>query len=108
MPYYPPPSAPGGAVTLTSVAIPFTDGDSMRRVTITDAAVTATSKIIGSIRSADTADDSADKGFRYTANVVNQAAGSFDLSVVCTAWGADDATLAGINETVFFVYTVGS
>lgn len=107
MPYYPPPSAPGGEVTLTSVAIPFTDGDTMRRVTITDAAVSPSSKIIGSVRRADTADDSADLGFRYTANIVKLAAGSFDLSVTCLAWGGDDAVLAGVNETVYYVYTVG-
>ena len=107
MPYYPPPSAPGGEVTMTSVAIPFTDGDTMRRVTITDAAVSAASKIIGSIRRADTADDSADKGFRYTANVVLLASGSFDLLVICTSWGGDDTTEVPPNETVNYVYTVG-
>lgn len=105
MPYFPPP--PSSAVALTSVAVPFTDGDTLRRVTVTDAAVTAASKITGSIRRPDTADDSADLGLLYTANVVKVAAGSFDLLVFCTAWGVDDAILAMPNETVQFIYTVG-
>lgn len=106
MPYFPPPAAPG-AVALTFVAVPFTDGDSLRRVTVTDATVTAASKIMGTIRRPDSADDSADTGLLYTANVVKVASGSFDLLVYCTAWGAIDATLVIPNETIQFVYTVG-
>lgn len=39
----------GGTVTIKSVSIPFTDGDTARIVTVSDVAVTSTSKIIGFI-----------------------------------------------------------
>lgn len=100
-------NVPAGSVALTSVSIAFTDGDSLRRVTITDAAVVATSKIMGTIRRPDSADDSADRGFLYTANIVRVATGAFDLLVWCSAWGSDDAVPASPNETVQFIYAVG-
>lgn len=101
-------TGPSGSATLVSVAIPFTDGDSLRRVTVTDATVTAASQIIGSIRRPDSADDSVDRGYLYTANVVRVGSGAFEVLVWCAAWGAaDDAVPSQPNETVLFVYAVG-
>lgn len=101
------PPGPSGSASLATVAVPFTDGDSLRRVTVTDATVNASSKIVGSIRRPDTADDSADRGYLYTANVVRVGSGSFDLLVWCSAWGEDDAAPSQPNETVQFIYAVG-
>lgn len=95
-----------GSVAVSSADIAFTDGDTMRRVTITDAGVGATSKIVGTIRRADTADDSADRGYVYTCNVVKVAAGSFDVLVACLDPYLDPTQMPP-NETVKFYYVVG-
>lgn len=103
-----PTGVSSAAIGTATASIPFVDGDTMRRVTIPDANVLATSKITGSIRRPDTADDSADSGYIYSANIVKVAAGSFDVLVTATAWGFDDPTLKPPNETVQFVYTIGA
>lgn len=100
-------AAAGASVAMSSVDIPFTDGDTLRRVTVTDAAVTAASKIIGAVRRPDSADDSADAGYLYVPNVVRVAAGAFDLLVACLDWGFGDPTENPPNETVKFVYAIG-
>jgi hypothetical protein len=60
----------GAAATCYSATIAFTDGDTVRRVTIANGVVTATSKIVGTIRRPDTSVDSADIGYLYHANIV--------------------------------------
>lgn len=99
-------NAAGGAATISSVDIAFTDGDTMRRVTVTDAAVSATSKIIGTIRRPDTTTDSSDPGYIYIANVVRVATGAFDVLLSCLGWGFDDTTGKPPNETVKFYYQI--
>jgi hypothetical protein len=89
-----------------SASIPFTDGDTLRRVTITDANVTSTSKIVGSVRRPDTANDSVDQGYLYTANVVAVGTGFFDVLITVADWGTDDPVQNPPNETVQFVYTI--
>lgn len=101
-------AAAGGSMSATSVDIPFTDGDTLRRVTIVDAAVTASSKIVGNIIRPDQASEASDKGFIYVANVVRRAAGAFDVLVACLNWGYDDPVLDPPNETVKFVYAIGA
>lgn len=101
-------NAAGGSASLSSVAVAFTDGDTMRRVTVTDAAVSATSKIVGTVVRPDTTDDSADRGYIYLANVVKRAAGSFDLLLSCLGWGFDDPTEQPPNETITYCYTVAA
>lgn len=98
----------GGSVTISSVDIAFTDGDTMRRVTVTDVDVSATSRIIGTIRRPDTADDSADRGYIYIANVVRVATGAFDVLLSCLGWGFDDPTRNPPNETVKFYYQIAA
>jgi hypothetical protein len=85
------------------VSIPFTDGDTMRRVTVTDAAIASSSKIIGTIRRPDT-EDSADRGYIYSHSIIKVATGSFDLLISCLGWGFDDPTEIPPNETIKFYY----
>lgn len=92
---------------LLTVSIPFTDGDTVRRVSIADSNVSVASKVSGTIRRPDIADDSADRGYLYIANVVRVYAGGFDLLVAATAWGFDDTVEVPPNETIQFTYVIG-
>jgi hypothetical protein len=92
----------GGGVA----SIPFTDGDTMRRVTITDANVNAGSRIVASVTRPDTADDSQDPGYIYIANVVRIGTGSFDVLISCLDWGFDDPVENPPNETVTLHYII--
>jgi hypothetical protein len=87
-----------------TASIAFTDGDTLRRVTITDADVVATSRIIHNIRRPDSADDSADAGYLYIANVVEVQSGSFDVLIAALDWGFGDPVENPPNETVQFQY----
>jgi hypothetical protein len=91
----------GGGVA----SIPFTDGDTMHRVTITDANVNAGSRIVASITRPNT-DDSQDPGYLYIANIVQVAAGSFDVLISCLDWGFDDPVENPPNETVTLHYII--
>lgn len=89
-----------------SATIAFTDGDTFKRATITDANVFTTSKIIGTIRRPDVASEVEDDGFVYHHNIVLLENGSFDISVTCTAWGFEDPFDDPPNETIRFNYFV--
>lgn len=96
----------GGSVSLSSASIAFTDGDTARRVTVADAAVSSTSLILPVIlRPTTTAEN--DPGYLYTVNVVSRGAGTFDVNVVCLDWSGGDCTERPPNETVTLIYTVG-
>jgi hypothetical protein len=97
-------AAPTATVAISTVNVPFTDGDTARRVTVTDAAVGATDKIICSVRRPDSADDSADAGYVYLANVVRIAAGAFDVLLACLDLSGGDPTERPPNETVVLEY----
>lgn len=97
---------PSGSATISSADIAFTDGDTMRRVAIADAAVGATSKVVGTIRRPDV-DDINDPGYLYTHSIVKVYAGGFDLLAAAHGWGFDDPVTAPPNETVKFYYLVG-
>lgn len=97
----------GGGVTVYSQTIAFTDGDTYRRTTVTNASVSATSKLMCQIERPDTADDSADLGYIYVSNICRVGAGSFDVSVACLGWGFDDPTQRPPNETITLFYTIG-
>lgn len=99
-------AAAGASVAVSTVAIPFTDGDTARRVTVTDASVTTSSKIIGQIRRPDGA-DADDHGYVYHHAVVRRQAGSFDLLVVVVDWGGEPVQNHAPNETVNFDYVLG-
>jgi hypothetical protein len=92
---------------VATAAVAFTDGDTWRRVTVTDARVLSTSNLVCSVRRPDTADDSTDRGYMYFATVLRVAAGVFDVGVVCLGWGFDDPTGLPPNETVTLCYTIG-
>jgi len=95
---------PSGVVSSASIA--FTDGDTARRTTIADAAVSATSKILLSItRPTVTAEN--DVGLLYTSNVVSRGVGTFDVFTICTDMSGDDPVTSGApNETITLYYTV--
>lgn len=99
-------AAPTASVAISSASIAFTDGDTARRVTISDGTVTAASKIVSTIRRPDTADASADRGYVYNANVVRIGSGQFDVSIICTDTSGGDCTAIPPNETVTLYYLV--
>lgn len=100
--------APTASVAISTASVAFTDGDTARRVTVTDAAVSATSKILCSIMRPTTTDDSADQGYVYDANVVKRDTGSFDVYLRCTDIGGEDCTERPPNETVTLCYQVAA
>lgn len=91
---------------VNSVSVAFTDGDTARRVTVTDAGVTASSKIIPIVRRPDTTDDSADRGYVYNANVVRIGSGGFDVFLTALDISGNDTTELPPNETVQLDYLV--
>jgi hypothetical protein len=96
-----------GVGLVSTASIPFTDGDTYRRVTVTDANVLSTSNIVCSIRRPNTTDDSADLGLLYLCTVLSVSNGSFDVGVACLDWGFDDPTPSAVSETVTLCYTIG-
>lgn len=93
---------------VATASIAFTDGDTYRRVTITDANVLSTSNIVCSVRRPNTTDDSADIGLIYIASVLLVSNGSFDVGIAALGWGFDDPVESGlVNETVTLCYTIG-
>lgn len=98
-------TAPTASVAISSVSIPFTNGDTVQRVTVTDATVGPDSKVMGAVLRPDT-DDSADKGFIFVPNVVKRNTGSFELVVACLDQGGLDPTENPPNETVQYLYLV--
>lgn len=98
-------AAPTASVAISTANIAFTDGDTLRRVTITDALVSATSEIICTIVRPDVTDEN-DRGYIYIANVVDRNAGTFDVLVAALGWGFDDPTRIPPNETVILNYMV--
>jgi hypothetical protein len=98
-------AATGGSASLTSVAVAFTDGDTARRVTVTDAAVNASSSILSSVQRPTTTAEN-DPGYLYTANVISRGSGTFDVNVVCLDWSGADCTERPPSETVNLIYMV--
>jgi len=100
------PPTTGTGPTTYSQTIPFTDGDTSRRVTISNGVVTASSLILGSIIRPTTIDGS-DRGYIYKSTVISRGSGTFDILVAATNQGFEDPGITPPNETVTFVYTVG-
>lgn len=99
-------SISSGAVAVSAASLSFTNGDTFKRFTVTDAAVTSTSKIVGTITRPNVA-DSDDPGWTYLHTVVSRATGSFDLLVAVFDWN-DPAGVSRPNETVTFSYVLGT
>lgn len=93
------------APSLRTASLDFTDGDTLKRFTVTDGKVTAASVIHPSITRAAIADVD-DPGWSYTPNVVTVAAGSFDVLVSVLAGDAPAAAGEYPNETVTLTYSV--
>lgn len=91
---------------LSTVSVAFTDGDTMRRVTVSDAAVTATSKILVSVVRTTVTDEN-DPGIFFEANVVSRGEGTFDVLIVARGWGFSDP-VGIVNETITLNYLVSA
>lgn len=89
-----------------AAAIAFTDGDTARRVTVTNSLVSATSRILATVRRPDSANDSADLGYLYTVAIVRQFAGGFDAFITARDFGGDDCSALPPNETITLNYMV--
>ena len=98
--------ASASGASFSSASIPFTDGDTVRRVAVVDATVIPSSKIIGMIRRPDMDDDKLDSGHLYVANVVFVSTAFFEIMVACCTRGFMDATESPPNETIEFLYQV--
>lgn len=81
----------GGSATISTATVTMDGGDIWRRQNVVDASATTTSKIVLCVQTPAYADDDADPGWAYTAQVVNRSTGSFDVVVWRTpVWGALD------------------
>lgn len=97
----------GGSATISSSTVTFATGETWVRKTVTDASVSGTSKIIVGVQSPAYADDAADLGWAYSAQVVLRASGSFDVVVhAVPVWGADSSP-EGPGTTVTIYYILG-
>jgi hypothetical protein len=95
-----------GGILSGSTTVAFTDGDTARRFTVTDAAISSSNKVIGTVRRPDSTDDTADKGYLYTFNIVKQGTGTMDVFVTARDWAGDDCSDDPPNETLTFNYVV--
>lgn len=91
-----------------SVRVDFTDGDTYKRVTVTDAGYTLLGPppVCSVVR--DQISDGDDPGWHFTAcPVAGTADGSFDVAVSAQMWdGPADPYDPPPNETVTLVYTL--
>ena len=99
--------AGAGSVAVGTASVAFTDGDTARRVTVTDAAVSASSVIACTVRRPDIATDADDAGYIYVANVVLIGSGSFDVVVACLDLSGLDVTANPPSETIVLTYLIG-
>lgn len=82
----------------------FTDGDTLKRFTIADAAVTTLSSVPTVQIVRDTIADVDDPGWLFVVNVCTLTAGSFDVLVGVLAGDAFAAANEFPNEVVTLVY----
>lgn len=82
----------------------FTDGDTLKRFTITDAAVRALGNTPIPVIRRDDITDADDPGWIFVANIVTVTDGSFDVLVCAQAGDAFAAAGEFPNETVTLVY----
>lgn len=88
------------------VSVDFTDGDTFKRVTVTDADVTASSRILPTVEKRDTAEVD-DVGWIYVANVISVSSGSFDCNVAALVIDGVPAPNNDFpNEIVQLNYTI--
>lgn len=88
-----------------TVSLDFTDGDTFKRVTITDPDVGPADYPFCQIdkRSVEDVDDA---GWFYGVNVAKVNAGSFDVNVAASSWNEDPQADEYPNEVVTLVYIV--
>jgi hypothetical protein len=96
----------GGSVTVYTASLAFTDGDTLKRFTITNGSVTAGSQIVGTLRRPNV-EDVDDHGWAYVLTVVKIGTGSFDVLVRVVPDEPLDSLYDPPNETLTFVYLIG-
>lgn len=98
-----------GTLTLNTrirtASIPFLDGDTLRRTTISDGDVSASSVILGTVIRP-SVEDVDDPGYLYAWNIVKRTSGSFDVLIAVQDWGHGDPIGHPPNETITFAYQV--
>ena len=99
-----PTGATGSGPVIKSATLYFTDGDTVQRITIADVDVSATSKILITIRRPNQAIDSEDNNYIYIPNITYQGTGTIDVIGVCTDTNLDDPV--GVNETITLYYSI--
>lgn len=99
---------PGAGTVTASTQVSI--GDSLVRYTVTDARVTAASKILLSVQRNGADTDAGDAGVLFLANVVRVRNGSFDVLVAAKGWGLDDMIGNGTVVTlpsIELIYSIG-
>lgn len=99
-------AAPTASVSINTASIAFTDGDTARRVTISNGAVTASSNILCSVQRP-TVTEANDRGYCYTATVVSRGTGTFDVLIIALDTSGLDPSDNPPNETVTLLYLIG-
>lgn len=94
--------------SISRVSVDFTDGDTAKRVSVSDATITATDKILVTVRRPDMVDDSEDSGHIYITNIVRIYAGGFDVRIVALDLSGMDPTEQPPNETIELQYQVAA
>ena len=89
-----------------SATVNFTNGDTVQRISIANAAVSAASDILCTVRRPNQLDESADRGYNYICNIVNVAAGTFDVRIICLDDSGFDPTPIAPNEILTLFYQV--
>lgn len=100
------PSSGGGGGTVVTSSVPFTDGDTLRRVSVSDASFTSSSNVVATVMRPDQATDGDDRGYLYVTNVVRRYTGGCDLLIAALGWGFDDPVYLPPNETITVVLQV--
>jgi hypothetical protein len=98
-------TTPGGA-SLSTFTVTFNGTDTGVRTTVSDAAATATSKIVLTIRQPDSVSSEDQKGYIYEANIVKQATGSFDVYVVAMSPDGDPIDEEMPSDTLTVIYQI--
>jgi hypothetical protein len=93
-------------INIKEVTVAFTDGDCVKRVTISDVKAGVGLRVVATIRRPDVTEGT-DAGYVYTWQCTRMASGQFDLVIQCLGVGGDDVTEVPPNETINVEYVLG-
>lgn len=81
-------------------------GDTMKRLAVVRAGMTAANTVVLlGFRRPGTLEVN-DRGYQYSANVIQKYTDGFDVNITAVDWGGDDCTLMGPGESVDLYYLV--